>query len=100
MANYIPLPKSEIIKTYKELVELHKRVIITYLVQKGCKLTTRRKFFQIYDQYIDHTNILEYFYTPIRWFVWGLVVDRLDLVRTWVFPKDTKRKRRKRKNLI
>lgn len=97
MANYIPLPKSEIIKTYKELVELHKRVITTYLVQQGCKLVTRRKFFKLYDQYIDHTNVREYYYTPIKWFVWGMVVGRLDLVQTWVFPKD-KRRRRKKNN--
>ncbi len=99
MANYIPLPKSEIIKTYKELVELHKRVITTYLVQRGCKLTIRKKFFQVYDHYIDHTNIREYYHTPIRWFVWGLVVGRLDLVRTWVFPnkRDNRRRRKKSK---
>lgn len=97
MAKYIPLPKSEIIKTYKELVELHKRCITTYLVQQGCKLITRKKFFQLYDIYIDHTNIREYFYTPIRHFVWGLVVGKLDLVQTRVFSKGSKK--RKRRNL-
>lgn len=96
MANYIPLPKSEIIKTYKELVELHKRCITTYLVQQGCKVTIRKKFFQLYDIYIDHTNIMEFFYTPIKYFVWGLVVGKLDLVQTYVFPKKDRRRRRKK----
>lgn len=95
MANYIPLPKTEIIKTYKELLELHKRCITTYLVQRGCKLPIRKKFFQLYDHYIDHTNIREYFFTPINLFVWGLTVGKQESIRTWVFPKKKKEKKSK-----
>ena len=92
MSSYIPLPKSEIIKAYKELLELHKRCVTTYLVQRGCKLVTRKKFFQLYDIYIDHTNIREFFPTPIKYFVWGLVVGRLDIIRVYTFPYSNKRK--------
>ena len=74
---YLDLPEKEKIKSDKELVELHKICITNYLVQRSMKLRKRKKFFIIYDFYIDENNIKEYFFRPIKLFVYALVTNRL-----------------------
>ena len=73
MALIIGLPEKEIQKVNKDLYELHKRVILNYLLSRS------------------H----EYFYTPIHIFVQLLI--RNELWRCRKYHKDTNTKKRKRK---
>lgn len=84
---YLDLPEKEKIKSDKELVELHKRCITNYLVQRSMKLRKRKKFFIIYDFYIDENNIKEYFFRPIKLFVYALVTNRLSEIQNYI-PKN------------
>lgn len=81
---YRPLPKKEIVKTNRELLELHKRVILNYLIQYyAMKLRSRKKFFSIYEHYISEKNIQEYFNRPIKIFVYALITGTLDNIRDY-----------------
>lgn len=95
MALIIGLPEKEIQKVNKDLYELHKRVILNYLLSRSLKLKSRKKFFIIYGHYITEKNIHEYFYTPIHIFVQFLI--RNELWRCRKYHKDTNTKKRKRK---
>lgn len=94
---YLDLPEKEKIKSDKELVELHKKCITDYLVQRSMKLRKRRKFFIIYDFYIDEKNIKEYFFRPIRLFVYALVTNRLSEIQDYI-PKPKENGKTKKKN--
>lgn len=100
--NYQGLPKRVIEKHRIELVELHKRCIKAYLVQKDLSYKNRLKFFKLYDMYIDHKNIEEYFNIPINFFIQGLIKDTLHNLFIYTTPdvrKDRKKSvRRKGKN--
>lgn len=95
---YLDLLEKEKIKSDKELVELHKRCITNYLVQRSMKLRKRKKFFIIYDFYIDENNIKEYFFRPIKLFVYALVTNRLSEIQNYI-PKiyDNGKQKSKRK---
>ena len=92
---YQVISEKEILKQNKELVELHKRCLKTYLVQQSCKARVRNKFFKLYDMYIDEKNIREYFYTPTPLLITYLVLDRLNEVSTYIFKIKKHGKRRK-----
>lgn len=70
----------DIKKANEELIELHKRIILNYLIQKDISNRTRKKFFILYDSYIKPCNIRQYFHLPIKVFVHGLVTDNLKRV--------------------
>lgn len=97
MVAYHVFTEKELKKHNKELVELHKRVLKTFLVSKSYRNRIRKKFFKLYDLYIDERNIICYFYTPVPLLIRALVLDNLDSVSTYLI-KTKKRKRRKRKN--
>ena len=84
-------------KWNKETLELHKKVIITYLASKGIKYPTRKRLFRLYDMYIDESNILQYFFTPIKIFITGLVRDELDKVSTYIVHNERKKRKYNRK---
>lgn len=93
MAYYIPVSEKTILKWNKELVELHKRVIKTYLASKGVTYSTRHKFFILYDHFIDEHNIRSYFNTPTPILVQGLVKGNITKVSTYqIKPPHSKRK--------
>jgi hypothetical protein len=92
---YTVFTDKHILKWNKELLELHKRVVTTYLVSLGLKLHTRKGFFILYDRDINESNIQSYFYTPIEALVKGIVLGRLDEVSTYIV-KNGKRKRKSR----
>lgn len=77
------LPKKAILKARRELLELHKRCIVTYLTQKSVKYRTQKKFLRLYDYYISEKNIDNYFHRPIKLFVKALVLDRLDDIKDY-----------------
>lgn len=97
MAYYIPVSEKTILKWNKELVELHKRVIKTYLASRGVTYSTQHKFFRLYDHYIDEHNIRCYFFTPTPILVQGLVKGEVDRISTYIFPQ-TKKPHGKRKS--
>lgn len=90
---YTTFPEKVFIKWNKELVELHKKVITTYLASMGIKYGTRKKFFYLYDKEIDENNIEGYFYTPIPLLVRYLVLGRLSEVSTYIIKPHGKKKR-------
>lgn len=97
MAVFIGLPQNEVDKVNKDLLELHKRVITTYLHQRSLKLKSRKRFFKLYDHYIDEENISEYFYAPIPLFIKMLVRDELYLIKNFSSLKNGTRKTKKRR---
>lgn len=72
--------KLPIKKWNKELLELHKKVCKTYLVQKGVNLKTRNKFFRLYEYYVSENNIQSWFYMPIWLCIQTLVTGDFDSV--------------------
>lgn len=97
MAYYIPVSEKTILKWNKELVELHKRVIKTYLASKGAAYSTQHKFFRLYDHYINEHNIKCYFFTPTPILVQGIVKGEVDRISTYIFTQ-TKKSHGKRKS--
>lgn len=94
---YTAFPEKVFIKWNKELVELHKRVITTYLASKGVKYGTRVKFFKLYDMEINEDNIKCYFYTPTPLLVQYLVLGRVSEVSTYIIHPHGRKKRTSRK---
>lgn len=89
------LPEKVITKDNKELLELHKRVILNYLIQYyGMKLRSRKKFFVIYDTYINEGNIRQYFNRPVKIFTHALITNTLSSISDY-FPKYVHKSRRK-----
>lgn len=87
--------EKELKKDLQELIELHKRCIKSYLVSKDIKFKTRKKFDKLYDYYINHSNIRDFFFLPIALFVQAAVKDKLEQVRPYVHRKQTEPKKRK-----
>lgn len=79
-----PINKKTQEKWRKEDLELHKRVITTYLYEKGLKLRSRNKFFILYDREISIDNIYDFLYIPVSVFVTALVLNQLDLIKSYV----------------
>lgn len=87
---YKVFSKKETLKSNKGLVELHKRVITTYLVQRDLKLKTRKKFFRLYDLVITAGNINQYFFLPVRILVTVIVLDQTDNINKYLQEHGTK----------
>lgn len=87
---YKVFSRKETLKSNKEIVELHKRVITTYLVQRDIKLKTRRKFFKLYDLEINASNVLQYFFLPVRILVTVIVLDQTDNINKYLQEHGTK----------
>lgn len=85
-------------KWNKENIDLHKRVITTYLAQNGLNTSKRNKFFVLYDKYISPDNILLYFNKPVHIFVKALVLNRLDKISDYI-PKYSGTKKRTRRSV-
>ena len=91
---YKVFTNKELLKNYKEYLELHKRCVKTYLVSKSLDYQTIRKFFIIYDKYIDEMNILLYFFLPINYFVNSLIIYKLYSIQFYGKRSKLKRKHR------
>lgn len=98
---YKVFTQKELKKDFIALLELHKRVVKTYLVSKSLNFSTRNKFFRLYDMEITEDNILDFYYIPMSIFVKCLVLNRLDKVRSYrqhpiSYYKSKKRKKSKK----
>lgn len=80
-------------KWLKEDIELHKRVITSYLWEQGLNGAQRSKFFVIYDHYISIKNIRDYCNLPSWVFVRALLLDELWKVKSWIQTKPTPEER-------
>lgn len=100
MANTVPkyhiFTEKELKKELKELIELHKRCIKSYLVAKDVKFRTRKKFDRLYDYYINNSNIRDFFFLPIAIFVQAVIKDQLEDVRPYVHRENKTKKRKGR----
>ncbi len=93
------LPDKVLIKVKRDLIDLHKRCITTYLTQRAIKYRHQKKFFKLYDTEIDEENILNYFHRPIKLFVYALVTDRLSEISNYEkYVRGETQKRRERKH--
>lgn len=90
----IGLPKKVLIKTRRELVELHKKCITTFLTQRSVKHRIQVKFFKLYDMYVGINNIYDYFHKPIKVFVNALITNRLDQIQDHMTPSKSSKKRK------
>lgn len=88
--------EKELKKDLKELIELHKRCIKSYLVAKDIRYKTRKKFDRLYDFYINNSNILDFYFLPISIFIQALVKDQLEDVRVYVHRQNKTKKRKSR----
>lgn len=79
----------EVKKAQQELIALHKRCLLNYLIQKDLSAKNRRRFFIVYDYYITTSNIREYFPKPLDLFVKLLILGRLEEIKD--FKKCTKK---------
>lgn len=92
-----PLPKKEIKKTGMDLIDLHQRVLLHYFLSVGLSYKGRKKFFAIYDKYVNYRNIIDFFHLPCRVFVRALLLDRLDDVRSFHSYREYKRYLKRKK---
>lgn len=99
MAKYHIFTDKEVSKQNKELVELHKRCIKTYLVQKSMRTAKRNKFFVIYDYFVNEKNITELFFRPIPIFIRALIIGQLDQITNY-FNNHEKPKRKRRSKRV
>lgn len=99
--DYVIFSEKEMLKQDKELLELHKRCCKTYLVQRSLKHSKIKKFFIIYDWYINPKNVRNFFFRPIHLFVQALVLNQLDQISDYINNNNNKangkRKRKSRK---
>lgn len=93
----VGLPEKAILKVDKELLELHKDVLRSYLTQRNLKHKYQKKFFRLYDYYINDRNIRRYFFRPAKLFVYALITDRLSEIEDYVPIKKKKNVSRKSK---
>lgn len=98
MSLIIGLPEKDVLKVNKELLDLHKKVLLNYLLSRSMKLRSRKKFFAIYDFYIGESNIHQYFFTPIKLFVTMLIRDELWRIRKYYDGTAKKHKHKRKKS--
>ena len=87
------LPKKELKKTALDLIDLHQRVILHWLIEHDIDYPIRQKFWAIYNHYVNIKNIQVLFHLPVRVFVIHLLRDELD----HFIPTKRKKTRKRRK---
>lgn len=82
--SYKVFTKKEKLKFNDELLKLHKRTVITYLVQKDLSFSKRKKFFVLYDLEINSDNIQAYFFLPVRVLVKVIVLSQVKTLNKYL----------------
>lgn len=98
--DYRIFSEKEMLKQEKEMVELHKRCIKNYLIQRSLKHSKIKKFFIIYDYYVGPSNIRNHFFRPVGLFVRFLILGKLNEIEDYVKQKPTKKKSKRSKGNV
>lgn len=93
LAMIIGLDEKAIKRSKRELLLLHKECVRTYLIQRKVRTSVQNKFWILYHLYIHDSNIHQYFFRPIRIFVYALVTDRLSEIEDYM-PVEIKPKKK------
>ena len=84
------------LKQDKELVELHKRCCKSWLVQHSLKHSKIKKFFIVYDWYINPHNVRSFFFRPIQIFIQALLLGQLDNISDYIDNNKNGKRKKKR----
>lgn len=95
--DYTIFSDKEMLKQDKELVELHKRCCKSWLVQHSLKPSKIKKFFIVYDWYINTDNVRNFFFRPINLFIQALLLGQLDDISDYI-DNNKNGKRKKKRN--
>lgn len=72
------LPEKTIKRWNEELVDLHKKAVVSYLSMEGVRFQTRKKILKLYDWYIGPSNIRSYIVVrPMSIFINALITNQL-----------------------
>lgn len=93
LAMIIGLDEKAIKRSKRELLLLHKECVRTYLIQRKVKTSIQNKFWILYHLYIHDSNIHQYFFRPIKVFVYALVTNRLSEIEDYM-PVEIKPKKK------
>lgn len=96
--DYTIFSDKEMLKQDKELVELHKRCCRSYLIQHSLKHSKIKKFFIVYDWYINTDNVRNFFFRPINLFIQALLLGQLDDISDYIDNNTKNGKRKKKRN--
>lgn len=88
------------LKQDKELVELHKRCCKSWLVQHSLKHSKIKKFFIVYDWYINPHNVRSFFFRPIHIFIQALLLGHLDDISDYIDNNKNGKRKKKRNRKI
>lgn len=80
-------------KWNRELIEIHKRCLVTHLTERGMRKRTQKKFFKLYDVYVTTKNIRQFFNRPLKIFIIALVKNCLDDISYEVNNKKSKKRK-------
>lgn len=94
--DYTIFSDKEMLKQDKELVELHKRCCKSWLVQHSLKHSKIKKFFIVYDWYINPHNIRSFFFRPIHIFIQTLLLGQLDNISDYIDNNKNGKRKKKR----
>lgn len=94
--DYTIFSDKEMLKQDKELVELHKRCCKSYLIQHSLKHSKIKKFFIVYDWYINTYNVRNFFFRPINLFIQALLLGQLDEISDYINPNKNEKRKKKR----
>ena len=94
--DYTIFSDKEMLKQDKELVELHKRCCKSWLVQHSLKHSKIKKFFIVYDWYINPHNVRSFFFRPIRIFIRALLLGQLDNISDYIDNNKNGKRKKKR----
>lgn len=86
-----------LLKWNQENLDLHKRCLKTYLVSEGVSATGRKKFFKLYDAYINAKNVMRWFYIPVDLFVKILLYNQLEEMANYTWVNNNIKKKTKKK---
>lgn len=98
--DYTIFSDKEMLKQDKELVELHKRCCKSWLVQHSLKHSKIKKFFIVYDWYINPHNVRSFFFRPIHIFIQALLLEQLDDISDYIDNNKNGKRKKKRNRKI
>ena len=94
--DYTIFSDEEMQKQDKELVELHKRCCKSWLIQHSLKHSKIKKFFIVYDWYINPNNVRNFCFRRIHIFIQALLLGQLDNISDYINNNKNGKRKKKR----